>query len=141
MDERLYHSLARQRFASTMLGAFAVFAMVLAAIGVYGVMSNLVAQNIHEIGIRLAVGAETGNILGMVLWQGLKLAGIGIGAGLIGAMALTRVMASLLFQLSVLDWVTFGSVTLVLAVVAVGATLIPAARAMRIDSTVALREL
>ena len=100
-----------------------------------------VAQNIHEIGIRLALGAETGNILGMVLWQGLKLAGIGIGAGLIGAMALTRVMASLLFQLSVLDWVTFGSVALVLAVVAVGATVIPAARAMRIDSTVALREL
>lgn len=140
MDERLYRSLARQRFASVMLGSFAIFAMILAAIGVYGAMSYLVTQNTHEIGIRVALGAQTGSILGMVVSQGLSLAGIGIGAGLIGAIALTRVMATLLFQLSTFDWVTFSSVALLLVVVSFVAIVIPAGRAMRIDPTVALRE-
>lgn len=140
MDERLYNSLARQRFASTMLGSFAIFATILAAIGVYGVMSYLVTQNSHEIGIRVALGAQAGSILGMVVRQGLNLAGIGIGAGLIGGLALTRVMGSLLFRISTLDWITFSSVALLLAIVAFGATVIPATRAIGVDPTVALRE-
>ena len=140
MDDRLYRSLARQRFASALLGSFAVFAMVLAGVGVYGVISYLVAQNTHEIGIRAALGARWGNILAMVVKQGLSLAGAGIFTGLIGALALTRVMASLLFGVSALDWVTFSSVALLLAPVAFAATVIPAFRAIRIDPTVALRE-
>jgi predicted permease len=140
MQDRLYSSLARQRFASALLGSFAIFAMILASIGVYGVMSHLVTQSTHEIGIRVALGAQSGTILGMVARQGLSLAGVGILAGLIGAAALTRVMSSLLFGVSTLDWVTFSSVALILAVVASCAIVIPAARAMKIDPTVALRE-
>ncbi|HLW76132.1 MAG TPA: FtsX-like permease family protein, partial [Bryobacteraceae bacterium] len=108
--------------------------------GVYGVMSYLVAQNTHEIGIRVALGAESSSILGMVVKQGLSLAGVGIAAGLVGAAALTRVMASLLFGVSALDWITFGSVALMLGMVALCATVIPATRAMTIDPTVALRD-
>lgn len=140
MEERLSRSLARRRFASVMLGCFAVFAMVLAAIGVYGVISYLVAQNTHEIGIRVALGAQGGSILRLVMRQGLSLAGSGIVLGLAGGAAVTRLMTSLLFQTSALDWVTFGSVALLLAAVAGVATVIPAARAVRIDPTVALRE-
>src|ERR1051326_6110735 len=140
MDERLYTSLARRRFASALLGSFALFALILAAIGVYGVMSFLVTQNTHEIGIRIALGAQTSRILGMIVGQGLILVGVGIAAGLLGAAALTRVMASLLFHLSALDGITFTAVAFLLAVVAFAATMIPATRATNIDSTVALRE-
>jgi putative ABC transport system permease protein len=97
MQERLYASLARPRFATALLGSFAMFAMLLAAIGVYGVVSYLVTQNTHEIGIRLALGAGTAGVMGMVIRQGLSLAGLGIAGGLIGAVALTRVMTSLFY--------------------------------------------
>jgi predicted permease len=140
MDDRLYRSLARRRFASVLLGSFAIFAMILAGVGVYGVMSYLVSQNTHEIGIRVALGAQSGSILAMVLKQGLSLAAVGILAGLAGAFGLTRVMVSLLFGVSALDWVTFALVALLLAIVALAATVIPATRAMSIDPTVALRE-
>jgi predicted permease len=139
MDDLLYRSLARQRFAGALLGSFAVFALLLAAIGVYGVMSYLVAQNRHEIGIRVALGASAQEILGLVVGQGLSLAAAGIVAGLVGAAALTRVMSSLLFGVSALDWLTFGSVALILAVVACIATVVPAMRAATVDPTVALR--
>jgi hypothetical protein len=92
MDDRLYRSLARQRFASVLLSSFAIFAMILASVSVYGVMSYLVAQNTHEIGIRVALGAQSGSILAMVVKQGLSLAGAGILAGLVGAFGLTRVL-------------------------------------------------
>jgi predicted permease len=140
MEERLYDSLARQRFSTTMLGTFALFALVLAAVGVYGVMSYLVTQSTHDIGVRVALGAQRGAITRMVVRQGMELAGVGIGLGLIGAAALTRVMASLLFGVSATDAITFGAVALVLAAVALLATYVPALRATRVDPLVALRE-
>ena len=140
MQERLYDSLARQRFASTMLGAFAVFALLLAAIGLYGVMSYLVTQSTRDIGVLVALGARPGNILRLVVRQGMELAGIGIVAGLAAAAALTRVMASLLFGVSATDVATFAAVPALLAAVALAATAIPAWRATRVDPMVALRE-
>jgi predicted permease len=140
MQERMYNSLARQRFSSTMLAAFAGFAMLLAAVGLYGVMSYLVTQNTHDIGVLMALGAQSGDIVRLVLRQGMELAGIGIVAGFLGAAALTRVMASLLFGVSARDAVTFGAVPVLLAAVAFAATVIPALRTTRVDPVVALRE-
>jgi len=140
MQERLYDSLARQRFSSTMLGAFAVFALLLAAVGLYGVMSHLVTQSTHDIGVLVTLGAQPGNIIGLVVRQGMQLAGIGIVVGLVGAAALTRVMASLLFGVSTTDAFTFETVPALLATIAFAATAIPAWRATRVDPMVALRE-
>jgi predicted permease len=140
MQDRLYDSLARQRFSTTMLGAFALFGLILAAIGIYGVMSYLVTQGTHDIGVRVALGAQRANIIQMVLRQGLELTAVGIGVGLFGALALTRVMAGLLFGVSATDAVTFSAVALTLALVAGLATYIPARRATKIDPIVALRE-
>jgi predicted permease len=140
MQERMYNSLARRRLASTMLAAFAGFAMLLAAVGLYGVMSYLVTQNTHDIGVLMALGAQSGDIIRLVLRQGMELAAIGIVAGLLGAVALTRVMASLLFGVSARDAVTFGVVPVLLAVVAFAATVIPAWRTARVDPVLALRE-
>jgi putative ABC transport system permease protein len=140
MQERLYDSLARQRFSSTMLGAFSLFALLLAAVGLYGVMSHLVTQSTHDIGVLVTLGAQPGNIIGLVVRQGMKLAGVGIVVGLVGAAALTRVMTSLLFGVSTTDAFTFGIVPALLATVAFAATAIPAWRATRVDPMVALRE-
>ncbi len=140
MQDRLYDSMARQRFSSTMLGAFAVFALLLAAIGLYGVMSHLVTQGTHDIGVLVALGARPGNIIRLVVRHGMELAGIGIGVGLVGAAALTRVMTSLLFGVSATDAFTFGIVPALLAAVAFAATVIPAWRATRVDPMVALRD-
>ena len=140
MSDRMSASMARQRFAMTMLGMFAAFAMLLAVVGIYGVMSHLVAQGSHDIGIRMALGAERSGILLMVLRQGTELTVAGVVAGLIGAVALTRVMASLLFGVSSTDLVTFAIVPVVLIATALLATYIPALRATRVDPTVALRE-
>jgi predicted permease len=140
MQERLHDSLARQRFASTMLGAFAVFALLLAAVGLYGVMSHLVTQSTHDIGVLVTLGARPGNIIGLVVRQGMQLAGIGIVVGLVGAAGLTRVMSSLLFGVSTTDALTFATVPALLAAVAFAATVIPAWRATRVDPMVALRE-
>jgi predicted permease len=140
MQDRLYDSLARQRFSSIMLSAFALFALLLAAVGLYGVMSYLVTQSTRDIGVRVALGARPGDIVGMVVRQGLQLSAVGIVAGLAGAAALTRVMASLLFGVSATDVVTFSAVPLLLAMVAFAATAIPALRATRVDPIVALRE-
>jgi predicted permease len=140
MQDRLYDSLARQRFASSMLGAFAVFALLLAAIGLYGVMSHLVTQSTHDIGVLVALGARPGNIIQLVVRQGLQLTGIGIVVGLVGAAALTRVMTSLLFGVSTTDAFVFGTVPVLLVAVAFAATAIPAWRATLVDPMVALRE-
>jgi predicted permease len=140
MQERLHDSLSRQRFSSTMLGAFAVFALLLSAVGLYAVMSHLVTKSTHDIGVLVAIGARPRNIIGLVVRQGMKLAGIGIVVGLTGAATLTRVMASLLFEVSTTDAVTFWTVPTLLAAVAFAATLIPAWRATRVDPMVALRE-
>ncbi|HWW17595.1 MAG TPA: ABC transporter permease [Candidatus Saccharimonadales bacterium] len=140
MQNRLHDSLARQRFASTMLSSFALFALLLAAVGLYGVMSYLVTQSTRDIGVRVALGARPGDIVGMVVRQGLQLSAVGIVAGLAGAAALTRVMSSLLFGVSATDMVTFSAVPLLLAMVAFAATTIPALRATRVDPIVALRD-
>jgi predicted permease len=140
MEDRMHGSMARQRFSTVMLGAFSVFALLLAAVGVYGVMSYLVTQGTHDIGVRMALGAQRGSILRLVLRQGLELTGAGIVAGLIGAAVLSRVMASLLFGVGATDLVTFSAVPLILAAVAMMATYLPAWRATRVDPVIALRE-
>jgi predicted permease len=140
MQDRLYDSLARQRFSSTMLAAFALFALLLAAVGLYGVMSYLVTQSTHDIGILVALGARRRNILSLVVRQGMQLTVIGIFAGLIGAVALTRVIASLLFGVSATDLATFLAVPAVMVLVAFAATVIPAWRASSVDPMVALRD-
>jgi predicted permease len=140
MQDRLYDSLARQRFSSTMLGTFAFFALLLASVGLYGVMSYLVTQSTHDIGILLALGAQPENIIALVVRQGMQLTLIGILAGLSGAALLTRVIASLLYGVSTTDVATFVGVPVLLAVVAFAATVIPALRATSVDPLVALRE-
>lgn len=140
MQERLHDSLARQRFSSTMLGAFAVFALLLAAVGLYGVMSHLVTQSTHDIGVLVTFGARPGNIIALVVRQGMQLAGTGVVLGLVGAAALTRVMSSLLFGISTTDALTFAAVPALLVAVALAATVIPAWKATRVDPMIALRE-
>ena len=140
MSNRMSGSMARQRFAMTMLGVFSAFAMLLAVVGIYGVMSHLVSQGSHDIGVRMALGADRGGILLMVLRRGTELTAAGVVAGLLGAAALTRVMASLLFGVSTTDVMTFSIVPVILIVTALLATYIPALRATRVDPTVALRE-
>jgi predicted permease len=140
MQERLYDSLARERFSGTMLTAFAVFALLLASIGLYGVMSYLVTQSTRDIGILVTLGAHRGNIIRLVVHQGMELAAIGIFVGLAGAVALTRVMTSLLFGVTPTDAATFAAVVGLLAIVAFAATAIPAWRTTRVDPMVVLRE-
>ncbi|WP_109485209.1 ABC transporter permease [Occallatibacter savannae] len=140
MQDRVYESLARQRFASTMLGAFAIFALLLAAVGLYGVMSFLVTQSTRDIGILVALGAKRENILRLVVRQGMVLTLVGIGAGLVGALVLTRAIAAMLFSVSATDAVTFVTVPVVLAAVAFCALAIPAWRASNVDPIVALRQ-
>jgi predicted permease len=139
MEQRVQDSMARQRFAMTMLGAFAGFAMILAAIGIYGVMSFLVTQGTADIAIRVALGARRASILSLVFRQGMGLALLGIVVGLIGALGLTRLMNSLLFGVKPTDPLTFFSVLALLLVVALFACLVPAGRAIRIDPMTALR--
>ncbi|HEX4322183.1 MAG TPA: ABC transporter permease [Acidobacteriaceae bacterium] len=139
MQQRIQDSMARQRFAMTMLGAFAVFAMILAAIGIYGVMSFLVTQSTADIAIRVALGARRASILSLILRQGMGLAIMGIVAGLIGALGLTRTMNSLLFGVKPTDPLTFLSVLALLFFAALFACLVPAGRAMRVDPMTALR--
>ena len=140
MTDRMSDSLARQRFSTIMLGAFAMFALVLAIVGVYGVMSHLVSQGTHDIGVRMALGAQRSRIVGMILRQGAELAVAGVIAGMIGAAALTRVMGTLLFGIGTHDLLTFSIVPLVLGSIALLAVCIPALRATRVDPVVALRE-
>jgi ABC-type antimicrobial peptide transport system permease subunit len=139
MENRLYRSLARQRFSTATLVALAGFAMILAAVGVYGVLSYMVAQGARDIGVRMALGAQERSILRLVVRHGMGLTLVGIGVGLAGAIGLTRVMASLLYGVSATDLLTFCGVAAVLGLVALSACYIPARRAMRIDPMAALR--
>ncbi len=139
MDERTSKSVAESRFVMILLALFSALALVLAAVGVYGVMSYAVSQRTHEIGIRLALGAQTRDVLKMVVGQGLRLTLAGVAAGVVGAVALTRLMESLLFEVSATDWLTFVVVALLLTGVALVACFVPARRATRVDPMVALR--
>jgi ABC-type antimicrobial peptide transport system permease subunit len=139
MAERVNESLARRRFAMTLLGLFAALALALAVVGIYGVMAYLVSQGTREIGIRMALGATPRDILSLVLRQGMTLAGLGVGAGLVGAFVLTRFMQSLLFGIAPTDAVTFAAIPLLLVSVALLASYLPARRAARIDPMVSLR--
>lgn len=139
MEDVLSDSIARQRFSMLLLAVFAALALVLAAVGIYGVMSYSVAQRAHEIGIRMALGAQRSDVLKMIVRQGLKLVLIGIAIGLAAAFTLTRVMTSLLFGVSATDPLTFITISLVLISVALLASFIPARRATRVDPMTALR--
>lgn len=133
-------SIARQRFATLMLGAFALFALLLAVVGVYGVLAHLVAQGRHDIGVRMALGADRWRIVRMVVRQGMELTVAGVVLGLLGALVLTRVMSALLFGVGARDFLTFATVPLLLTGIALLACLVPARRATRVDPVVALRD-
>jgi predicted permease len=132
-------ALATPRLTGFLLGAFAAIALALAAVGIYGVLSYLVSQRTHEIGIRLAVGADRSQVRGMILRQGVTLALAGIVVGLVGAFALTRLMATLLYQVQPSDPVTFAAVPVVLIAIAAIASYLPALRATRVSPVQALR--
>jgi predicted permease len=139
MDELIAVSLAQQRFNMLLLGLFAALALILAAVGIYGAMAYAVNQRTHEIGIRTALGAQRRDVLRLVMRDGAKIAFLGIAFGIAGALALTRLMASLLFEVKPTDPATFAGVAILLALVALAACYIPARRAMRVDPMVALR--
>jgi putative ABC transport system permease protein len=139
MSQLASESLAPQRVLMFILVAFGGMALIMAAVGLYGVIANSAAQRTHEIGVRMALGARSGDVLKLVLGQGLGLVAFGIAIGLGGAFGLMRFVSSLLYGVRATDPVTLALAALVLAGVALLATYIPARRAMRVDPMVALR--
>lgn len=139
IEQALSDSIAPRRFNLFLLGAFATAAVLLALIGIYGVIAYAVVQRTHEIGVRIALGAGVSEVTGMVLRQGLSIALVGIAVGLLAAQALTRLMESMLFDVRPNDPLTFATVTAALATTALLACLVPALRAARVDPLTALR--
>jgi len=139
MDALLSDSVSPRRFSAMLIGVFAALALVLAAVGIYGVMSYTVSQRTQEIGIRMALGAQPGDVQAMILGHSVKLTLIGVVLGLAGSFALMRFLTSLLFGVSAYDAITFIGVSVLLAVVAMAAAYVPARRAVRVDPLVALR--
>jgi putative ABC transport system permease protein len=140
MEQVISTSVSQRRFSMMLLGLFALVALLLSAVGIYGVMAYSVSERSHEIGIRIALGARSRDILKMVLGQGMILTLIGIAVGLMGALALTRLMSSLIYGVSATDPLTFAGVALALGSVALAACYIPARRATRVDPMEALRD-
>jgi predicted permease len=140
MDDIVYNrSILAQRFSMVLLGAFAAAALLLASVGIYGVVSYIVVQRTHEIGIRVALGAKQSDVMRWVLGAGARMALLGVGIGIAAALALTRLMTNLLYGISAADPITFVGVAALLTLVAFAACYIPARRAMRVDPMVALR--
>jgi putative ABC transport system permease protein len=139
MERIVAVATAETRFYSWMLGVFALLALTLGAMGIYGVMSYSVAQRTHELGVRLALGAQSGDVLRLVVRQGMRLTLLGLVLGLAASLAVTRLLAGLLFGVSATDPLTFVSIAVLLALVALAACWIPARRATKVDPLVALR--
>jgi ABC-type antimicrobial peptide transport system permease subunit len=139
MEQIVSRSLAERRFAMLVLAMFAATALLLAGVGIYGVMSYAVTRRVREIGIRSALGASRQEIVGLVLRQGMRVAGIGMAAGLVAAVALTRLMSALLYGVSPADPLTLVAVTVLLGAIALLACYIPARRATAVDPLIALR--
>jgi predicted permease len=139
MDDIVADTLAARRFSMIVLASFATLALVLSTVGIYGVISYTVGQRTHEIGLRIALGASRADVLRMVLSQGAKLAAIGVSMGLAASRALTQLMGSMLYGVSATDPLTFVGVALILTLVALAASYLPARRAMHVDPMVALR--
>ncbi len=139
MEQVMQDSMAQSRMQTWLIGMFALVALILAALGIYGVMSYAVTQGMHDMGLRIALGASAGDVIRLVLGRGLLLTGIGLAVGVAGALALTRLLSSLLFQVKATDPWTFVAVSALLGLVALAAGFIPARRATRIDPVIALR--
>jgi putative ABC transport system permease protein len=139
MQQLVDNSLATQRMTLVLLGLFSALALALGAIGIYGVISYSVAQRTREIGLRMALGAPRAGVFRMVIGQGVKLAGTGIAIGILAALGLARLMSSLLYKVSAADFETFTVVTVLLLLVALAASYIPARRAISVEPIVALR--
>ena len=139
MDEWVSNSAAQPRLNAILLAVFAAVAMLIAAIGIYGVLAYSVNQRTREIGLRMALGAPRGHVLRLIVREGMTVGAIGIGIGIAGALALSRVLASLVFDVPVRDPLTYVVVAVSLAVVALVACVIPARKASRVDPIVALR--
>jgi ABC-type antimicrobial peptide transport system permease subunit len=139
LEEIVADSLADRRFTMILLGVFAALALLLSSLGIYGVISYVVGERTHEIGIRMALGAQRSHVLQLMLGEGMKMALLGVAIGIAAALGLTQLMTKMIFGISATDPVTFCAVALVLASVALTACYIPARRAMRVDPMVALR--
>jgi ABC-type antimicrobial peptide transport system permease subunit len=140
MDDVFSQSVVRPRFLAQLLTIFGALALVLAAIGTYGILSYAVTERRHEIGIRMALGADRGAVLGMVLGQGMRVTALGLVVGIIGSLLLTRLVSTLLFEVKPTDPVTFLAVAVFITIIAALACLVPARRATRVDPMVALRD-
>jgi putative ABC transport system permease protein len=140
MEEIVADGVARQRFAMAVLSAFAVAALLLSAVGIGGVTAYVTSRRTREIGIRMALGARPGDVLRMVVGQGMRLIAVGVALGLIASLALTRLLEGLLFGVSATDAGTFSAIASALAAVALLACYLPARRAARVDPMVALRD-